>query len=170
MVCPWHNQTPAEVLRDQGRLPLQGNDRSERGESLTKMTGELLDCKCVSGERSESAHHYSPGGSQEGGWQVLLRPGDEQTSVLPVCRHQGPGGGVAGEDTNLSVDSSEEWVQAVNIRPPESTTKTHHGSENTKFNSVQFGMVMFKRFTIAYAIYICIDRISLRILVSSSVH
>ena len=29
-------------------------------------------------------------------------------------------------------------------------------------------MVMFKRFTIAYAIYICIDRISLRTLVSSS--
>ena len=118
MVCPWHNQTPAEVLRDQGRLPLQGNDRSERGESLTNMTGELLDSKCVSGERSESAHHYSPGGSQEGGWQVLLRPGDEQTSVLPVCRHQGPGGGVAGENTNLSVDSSVEWVQGCEHQTP----------------------------------------------------
>lgn len=31
-------------------------------------------------------------------------PGDQQAGVLPLCRHQGPGGRVAGEDTELPLD------------------------------------------------------------------
>ena len=39
---------------------------------------------------------------------MLPGPGDQQTRVLPVCRHQGPGGGVAGEDTELSLDQDQK--------------------------------------------------------------
>ena len=35
--------------------------------------------------------------------QVLLRPGDEQEGVLPVCRDAAGGRGLEGEDPELSL-------------------------------------------------------------------
>ena len=98
-------------------------------------------------------------------------PGDQQTRVLPVCRHQGPGGGVAREDTELSLEQHQKIyipisfslgdtaVDKEDLDYLQAILKTLYftmcvmlfrgviQTKNNKFTIVQFEMVMFKTFT-----------------------